>query len=632
MKNVIIGTAGHIDHGKTTLIKALTGADPDRLKEEKKRGITIELGFAQFILPSKRSAGIIDVPGHEKFIKNMLAGVGGIDIVLLVVAADEGFMPQTREHLDILSILDIKKGIIVLTKTDLVDQDWLALVKEDIREEVAGTFLENASIVPVSATKGEGLENLIQLMDKMTEETETKNSNLPVRLPIDRVFTIVGFGTVVTGTQIEGMLNEGDQVTIYPEGIQTRVRSLQVHEVGVKTSYAGQRVAINLANVKKEEIKRGDVLSIEGALKTTMMLDIKLNLLKKSKRMIQNRSRVRLYHGTSEVLCRVVLLDREELNPGESCHAQLRLEEEIVAKRGDHVVIRFYSPMETIGGGIILDSVPFKHKRYKNEIIDHLKIKEQGDIEEIIEETIKKGSNKFETITFFALKTGEEIEKVKNIIEKFINENKVEIFSDNTIVHKLYLQDLKERIINILTLFHKEYPLKGGMGREELRNKITPNLKIKIYDDLINYFTENKILKLENKFIALADFKVRYTEKQKKIKEKLENMYLKNRFSTPSIDEALQEMDDSKECFQVMQSMIDRNELIKINEDIIFHMENYQDAIKQILDHIKQNGSITLSQCRDSLQTTRKYVLPLLEFLDQNKITKRVGEVRVLKE
>ncbi|TCO79869.1 selenocysteine-specific translation elongation factor [Marinisporobacter balticus] len=630
MKHIIIGTAGHIDHGKTTLIKALTGVDADRLKEEKKRGITIELGFAHFDLPSGKTAGIIDVPGHEKFIKNMLAGVGGIDIVLLVVAADEGIMPQTQEHLDILSILEVKKGIIVLTKTDLVEKEWLELVQEEIKERVQGTFLEKASIMPVSATNGEGIEELTQLIDEMTEQTEAKDRLLPFRMPIDRVFTISGFGTVVTGTQIEGTINEGDAVKIYPQGIDSRVRNLQVHDKNVKTSYAGQRVAINLANIKKEDIQRGNVLVPPDAMQSTMMLDVKINLLKNEQRVLENRSRLRVYHGSSEILCRIVLLDREELNPGESCYAQLRLEEETVAKRGDHIVIRFYSPMETIGGGIVLEPNPVKHKRYREEILNELKIKEQGSPEQILEEAIKRFSDKFENTHFYGVQTGLGEDKTKKLIALLIQENKVIKLLDTIMIHKSYLDGLREKIINTLSVYHKNNPLKSGMSKEELRNKIVPQAKSKLYDEIMDYLIQDKVIKQLNKHISLYDFNIVYTPEQEKIKSKIEKMYFETRFNTPSVKELMENTEDERECTQVLYVLIDMNRLVKINEDFLIHIEHYHKAIALMKNYVVENGSITLSQFRDLLGTTRKYALPLLDYFDQNKITKRVGEKRTL--
>ncbi|MFA6781632.1 MAG: selenocysteine-specific translation elongation factor, partial [Sedimentibacter sp.] len=348
MRNIIIGTAGHIDHGKTTLIKALTGRETDRWEEEKRRGITIDLGFTYFDLPDGSKAGIIDVPGHEKFIKNMLAGVVGMDMVLLVIAADEGIMPQTTEHLNILNLLGMKNGIVVLTKCDIADEEWISLVKEDIIESLSSTFLEGAPIVEVSSKTRNGINNLIQEINNQAEKSviERELNTIP-RLPIDRVFSIQGFGTVITGTLITGILKKGTEVEIYPVNKVCRIRNIQVHSSDVEKAYSGQRTAINLTNVKKTDIYRGCVIAPVNSMKNTMMLDVKLNLLKSSKRVVINRSRLHLYTGTSEILCRVVLLDRDELKPGESCFAQLRLEEEVAVRRGDKFIVRFYSPSET---------------------------------------------------------------------------------------------------------------------------------------------------------------------------------------------------------------------------------------------------------------------------------------------
>lgn len=380
MNYVIVGTAGHVDHGKTCLIKALTGVDTDRLKEEKKRGITIELGFAGMTAPDGTDIGIIDVPGHEKFIKNMLAGIGGIDLVLLVVAADEGIMPQTAEHFDILKLLNIKKGIIVMTKADLVEEEWLDMVTSDLLDLVKGSFLEDAEIVPVSAHTGQNIEVLRnKIFDAVSTSSKRNNNPALFRLPIDRVFTIDGFGTVVTGTLLEGMVKVGQDITIYPSGMTAKIRNLQVHDQKVETAYAGQRTAINLAGIKKEELDRGQVLAAPNSLKPTKMVDVNLKVLSDTKREIINGSRLHLYCGSNEVLCKVVLLDRDKLLAGESCYAQLRTEEDIVVKKGDLFVVRYYSPLETVGGGTILDANALKHKRYDEKVLAALSIKETGD-------------------------------------------------------------------------------------------------------------------------------------------------------------------------------------------------------------------------------------------------------------
>ena len=472
MKNIIIGTAGHVDHGKTALIKALTGIETDRIKEEKKRGITIELGFAYLDLPDGEKAGIIDVPGHEKFVKNMLAGAGGIDLALLVIAADEGFMPQTREHLGILSLLNIPEGIIVITKKDMVDEDWLEIVCDDIRNEVKGTFLENAQMIPVSSYTGEGIEELKQAIFQLIDQkTQIKNLDVPFRIPIDRIFSVEGFGTVITGTLIEGKMKIGDPVTIYPSRIESRIRNLQVHSHDVEEAYAGQRVAVNLAGLKKSDLNKGDVVAVPDSMHTTMMIDIKLTILKDCEREILNATRLHLYHGARDVLCKVVLLDRDSISAGESCYAQLRLEEEIAVKTGDRFVLRFYSPLETIGGGVILDSNPFKHKRNDPQVLESLNIKENGSDKEKISAALKDYSSRFETLSFLQVQTAIPKEQFDQQIQKLIKDKTAFRINDNVVIHSDYLSHLKDTAVKMLTAYHEENPLRDGMKRDEFRSK-----------------------------------------------------------------------------------------------------------------------------------------------------------------
>ena len=385
MKHVIIGTAGHVDHGKTCLIKALTGIDTDRLKEEKKRGITIELGFAYLDLENGQRVGIVDVPGHEKFVRNMLAGAGGMDLCMLVVAADEGIMPQTVEHLDILSILGIKNGVIVITKTDLVEPEFVELVAEDVKELVQGTFLENAPIVPVSVYKEQGLDKLKQILQEQCAALPERGDAGHFRLPIDRVFTLKGFGTIVTGTLMEGKLKKDQNIVLYPENVPVKVRSLQVHSKDAETALAGQRVAVNVPDRKKEEILRGDVLATADSLYPTMMVDVKLEVLKHTDRVIKHGSRVHIYHGTKELLGKVALMNQDEVKAGECAYAQLRLEEKTVLRKGDHFVLRFYSPVETIGGGVVLDACPKKHRKNDKSAYYTFETKEHGTESERIE-------------------------------------------------------------------------------------------------------------------------------------------------------------------------------------------------------------------------------------------------------
>jgi selenocysteine-specific elongation factor len=635
LKNVIVGTAGHIDHGKTTLIKALTGRDTDRLKEEKERGISIELGFTWFDLPSGRRAGIVDVPGHEKFIKNMLAGVAGIDVVILVIAADEGVMPQTKEHLNILTLLQVKRGIIALTKKDAVDEEWLELVIEQVRDEVQGTFLEDANIIPVSSIKGDGLKCLIDEIDAIAESTEDRKDSGILRLPIDRVFTIAGFGTIVTGTLVSGSISEGDRIEILPQKLEARVRSVQVHETSVKTAYAGQRVALNIANVKVDEIERGNVLSNPEVMVSTMMVDARIEMLKDAERSIDNRDRLRLYHGTSEVMCRVVLLDREELGPGENAFVQLRLEEQIACQKDDRFVIRTYSPMVTIAGGTVLDSNPPKRKRFKEEVIEELKIKEKGSPEDIIEQYINNQSARYPERKDIIKMTGNMSESYfDGLINQLVNNRSVVEFKlgdENYILHSNFLKEMEAKIFDTLDIFHKKNPLKIGMSKEELKSKVMDNTKQKLSDSLFTYFTTLNIIKLESQYVSLESFKVEFNKMQLQIKEYLISKFYNNKFNPPKLSDIIVEKKyNENQLRMVFNALLETNALIKVDEDIYFTFEAYSEAVSIVKDYIKQNKSIVLGQFRDLLGTSRKYAMALLDYFDQTKITKRVEDKRIL--
>lgn len=635
LKHVIIGTAGHIDHGKTTLIRALTGKDTDRLKEEKDRGISIELGFTYFDLPSGRRAGIIDVPGHERFIKNMLAGIGGIDLVLLVVAADEGVMPQTKEHLNILSLLKIKKGIIVMTKTDMVDEEWLEIIVEQVKEDVAGTFLEDATIIPVSSVTREGFDRLAMEIDTLTEIVETKDVDKPLRLPVDRVFSIPGFGTIVTGTLISGTIKEGDKVMIYPQKLESRVRTIQVHDVSVGVAEAGQRVAMNLAGIKLEEITRGDVVAAINSMEPTFMFDARLELLKDAERSISNRDRLRIYHGSAEVFGRVVLLDREELVPGESAFVQIRLEEEIACLKDDRFVIRFYSPMITIGGGTILDPNPPKRKRFKEEIIEELMIKEKGNLEDIIEQLIMRLSEFYPDAASIAKAAGNiPIENCNSVLEKLEGQNAIKAFKTNEgtfYVHNEFLEDLEQKVKIVLNDFHKKNPLKTGMSKEELRTKVLHSTKQRISDELFGHLVSNRIIKISEQSVSLWDFKVKFSDEQEKIRKLIMDIYHENKYNPPKFKELVNMLKlQEKSVAPVFNALVSSSQLIKVDQETVFSSEAIKDATDLIVNYIKENKSIQLGEFRDLLGTSRKYAMAILDYFDQNKITKRVEDKRIL--
>lgn len=633
MKHIIIGTAGHIDHGKTTLIRALTGRNTDRLKEEQDRGISIELGFTYFDLPSGKRAGIIDVPGHEKFIKNMLAGIGGIDIVLLVIAADEGVMPQTKEHLSILQLLGIKKGFVVLTKADLVDEEWLELVKEDVQTLIKGTFLENTPILTVSSTKGIGIENVINTIDDLANEVEEKDAGGRARLPIDRVFTISGFGTVVTGTLLSGTFKVGDEVQVFPGNNRARIRTIQVHDIDTHEAYAGQRVAINLAGLKKTELSRGDVIAPVNSMKSTMMLDAKVRILKDSPKIIENRSRLRLFIGTKEILCRIVFLDREYLSPGETGYAQLRLEEPTVAKRGDRFILRFYSPMFTIGGGEILEPNPSKKRRFEKSSIEELRIKEKGNTKEILEKIIKDNSRSFPTIKDISVDTvmnEEEVIKEINILEEEGKLICIPQLKDVYIIHVKYLNELESTIEEELKNFHNKKPLKSGISKEEIRSKFFKNAKPKLAESIFNLLFERGKIKQDNDTISLKDFQIVYSNEQNEIANNIKQIYILDEFMPPKYEEIVSKIAvNENEISQVYESLIDNGEIINIGEGIYLLKETYDSALKILIDYLDENESITASKYRDLLNTNRKVSIGLLECFDKDKVTKRIDDKRV---
>lgn len=628
MKNIIIGTAGHVDHGKTALIKALTGIETDRIKEEKKRGITIELGFAYLDLPDGEKAGIIDVPGHEKFVKNMLAGAGGIDLALLVVAADEGFMPQTREHLGILSLLNISEGIIVVTKKDMVDEDWLEIVCDEVRQEVQGTFLENAQIIPVSSYTGEGIEQLRQAIFTMIDQkTQIKNLDVPFRIPVDRIFSVEGFGTVITGTLIEGTMKVGDPVTVYPSRIESRIRNLQVHSQDVQEAYAGQRVAVNLAGLKKTDLNKGDVIAVPDSMHTTMMIDIHLTVLKDCDREIRNATRLHLYHGARDILCKIVLLDRDSVGAGESCYAQLRLEEEIAVKTGDRFVLRFYSPVETIGGGVILDSNPFKHKRNDAVVLESLKLKEGGSDREKISAALRDYSARFETLDFLQIQTGIPKEQFEQQINKLIKDKVAFRVSDNVVIHTDYLNRLKDSAVKLLESYHKENPLREGMKKDEFRNKLIKYEDISVVDKITDSLVNRKVLKYVNNCVSLADFEVQQDNNQQEI----ENAFLQGGFSPESPDQIAARFPKVKNFKQVLESLVNTGKLVRVEEKILLHADYYNKALTLAKEHVDQNGQITLAEMRDLMGASRKFAVAVLEYWDKRGITKKVGDARTFK-
>ena len=632
MNHVIIGTAGHVDHGKTLLIKALTGIETDRLQEEKKRGITIELGFAHLDWEDGTQAGIVDVPGHEKFIKNMLAGAGGIDLAMLIVAADDGFMPQTLEHLDILTLLGIKDGCLVITKSDVVDPEWLEMMQEEIVERLEGTFLEGKPIYAVSAYTGQGIPELKEALHGMVQRAAIKNMRVPFRLPVDRVFSVDGFGTVVTGTLIEGSMHEGDLAELIPSGAATRIRNLQVHGKDVDTAYAGQRVAVNLAGLKKTDIKRGDAVAKPGSVRTSRMLDVRLQNLRGSNRIIQNDSQVHLYHTSQVQLAKVVLLDRDALHPGESCYAQLRLADPISTKNGDRFVIRFYSPLETIGGGVILDDSPVRHKRFQQPVLDALKIKESGSGGDRTIQVLAEFGIELPTAAQMAAKLRQDEAEVADALHDLCARGRAVEPLEGRYVASSVMDRTWDSCREILAGYHKVNPLHAGMKEAEVRQKCFKNLDQTTADALLGALRqEGKIRRVSDRY-ALADFEIKFTKRQNNIKQKLLQTYKNADLESPATDDVMAgfPQNEKTDAKQVLESLVTGGELVMLTPQICWYKDVYAGVCNVVKKHFEDHETITLAELRDLTNSSRKYTLAVLEYYDKNRITKKDGDFRYL--
>lgn len=629
MKNIIIGTAGHIDHGKTTLIKALTGRNTDRWEEEQRRGITIDLGFTYFDLPSGDRAGIIDVPGHERFINNMVAGVVGMDLVLLVIAADEGIMPQTREHMDILNLLGIEKSIIVLNKCDLVDEEWLELVEEEVKEELHGTFLEHAPVVKVSAATGEGLDSLIDTIVHMTsDEVVSKDVQTIPRLPIDRAFTLSGFGTIITGTLVSGTITKEDTLEMYPIGKECKIRSIQVHRQDKNECYAGQRVAINLSNVKKKEIKRGCVLAPPNSMKNTDLLDVKLQILDSSMRILTNHTRLHFFTGTSEILCRAVLLDKEEIGPGESGYVQLRLEEEIAVRRGDKFVVRFYSPMETIGGGVILEPNPGVKRRFREEVIEELKRKESGSTADVIELHVKEHKDTLITMTELAKLTALSVEEVQEDVKELEEQGLVCVFpmrKDTYVWHTDSKRAAGQLLNQALKNYEDKYPYRYGMKKAEVQVTHFPKIKPNVFDKIIEKLIDEGHLKRVEEFLCTSEYEVRKDEIYGKVSKVLIDTFAKAKYDFVRYSEIDFKGISRDIADDILNILLEEQKIVKVTDDMYTLSEYMQHAKELIQEKLQENPVITIAQVRDIFETSRKSAKPILEYMDGIKVTKKTG-------
>lgn len=623
MKHIIVGTAGHIDHGKTTLIKALTGVNTDRLGEEQKRGISIELGFSHFDLSEEERIGIIDVPGHEKFLKNMLAGVAGMDMIMLIVSADEGVMPQTREHLDILDMIGQKKGMVVITKIDNVEEDFLMLVEDDIRESIQGTFLEDAPFVMVDSLSKKGFDHLIETIKILAEEVEGRNENAPARMFIDRLFTVKGFGSVVTGTLVEGTINIDDEMLLYPDETRVKVRGIQVHGQQASTAYAGQRVAINVAGIDKDKIERGDTLAAPGTMTPTMMIDCKVKILPEASKDVEHWDRIRLYHGAREILGRIVPLEGKSISRGQESYAQIRLEENFACKAGDRIILRAYSPMETIGGGMILDANPSKHSHADDSMVESFQVKEAGEPKDIVESYLMQAKDFVDNKEIIEkLSVSEkDLTDIKNTLQE---EGKI-LALGNHLIHMKNMENLADKAVQLLDSYHEQNSLKKGISREEFKSRMKISLRTKDYDMLIEELTKMKPIVEDKAILKKADFEINYSPEQEKIKRDILDR-LKKEGLEPSL---VKDYIDAPAKQTVMDGLLEQDLVVRVSDELIYDKKTMEKLTEEVKEILKSQNEISMNDIRDRYNLSRKFSIALLEYYDRIKITRRVGDKRL---
>ncbi len=634
MKQVILGTAGHIDHGKTSLIKALTDIDTDRLKEEKERGITIELGFAYLKLPGGQLLGIVDVPGHEKFVKNMVAGATGIDLVVLTIAADEGIMPQTREHMEICELLGVRNGLVVLTKIDMVDDEWLELVKEDVKAYLTGTFLEEVPVLEVSSMTGEGIKDLAKAIDDLVKVIPERDPGIFFRMPVDRVFTMRGFGTVVTGTTISGTINIGDDVTIYPRGITSRIRGMQVHKQKAEQVSAGLRTAINLQGAEKAQLHRGDIIAAKDSLRSTYMVDVELKLLSSSPRKLKNRAKVRFHSGTTEIISTVVLLDRDELERGDTCYSQIRLDAPTAVLSGDRFILRSYSPVRTIGGGKILDPLPLKKKRFLKTVLSQFELLNSGTLKERVEHFI--GVSRFQGKETRELQflTNTSKEKLEEVLKELLAEKRITQYyygENGAFIHLEYIKKGAHEIVTTLERFHNDFPLKAGLIKEELRSRTMGSRNQRVFNFIISDLIRDNTVIQEKELLRLKGHRIILADDQETIRRKIEDAYLKGGLQPAYFKEIKDSLSPGMGS-DILELMVKEGVLIRVKEDLYFHRDVIDALEKRLVAFLKSKGEISTPQFKEMTGASRKYTIPIIEYFDRAKVTVRVGDTRVLRK
>ena len=620
----VIGTAGHVDHGKSTLIEALTGAHPDRLKEEKAREMTIELGFGWLTLPNGEEVGIVDVPGHRDFIENMLSGIGGIDAAMLIIAADEGVMPQTREHLAIIDLLKIPTGLIVLTKTDLAsDSEWLDLVSMDIRNAVSHTILKDAPIIRVSAKNKTGLDELIANLQSLLQTKPARpNLNRP-RLPIDRVFSMSGFGTVVTGTLQDGNLTVGDEVEIMPKGIRGRIRGLQTHKKKEETAVPGSRTAVNISGVEMEKIQRGDVLAHPGQYLATQRIDASFQSLKGIQKPLVHGDEVKFFIGASETVATLRLLGTDEIKAGAEGWVQLELRNPVVAQRGDRYILRRPSPGETLGGGAVIDHQPKgRHKRFDANVIKSLEALAQGSPADILLEAAL--ALQIAPISEIISKSRLEPAIAEAALKELTGNGQIVLLDDTLATTSAHWKALQASVLKLIGSYHLQFPLRKGIPREELKSrlKLTP----KVFNAALAFLVSNHLLLDSRGAVSNLGHEIKFDGADQTRVAALRRRFAENPYATPSLKEC-----QADAGVEIVNALIEMGELMPVSEDVLFRKKDYEEIVERVEGAIKQKGSITLAEVRDMLDTTRKYAQALLEHLDSIGMTMRDGDARKLR-
>lgn len=641
MREIVLGTAGHVDHGKTSFIRTLTGIETDRLKEEKKRGITIELGFAYLDLPCGHRLGIVDVPGHEKFVKNMVAGVTGMDLVAFIIAADEGIMPQTEEHFEICRLLGVKQGIIVITKKDMVDEEWLEMVTEEVREYCEGSFLEEAPLVHVSSTSGDGIDEVRDLLDTFVSAQQFHEVHGPFRLPVDRIFAIKGFGSVVTGTSMSGRVGIGDELCFYPKDMVAKVRGIQVHSSDVETVEAGHRTAINLQGVDTAAVSRGMVAATPGCLLPGYMLDCDFFYLPSNKKALKHRARVRVHLGTAEIMGRISLLDRDLLQPGETAGIQILLEDAVAVWPGDRYVVRSYSPVATIGGGEILGNMPPRKRkrltdrdRSENEKVFQVL---QGDnIEEKILLFLRERGTLGLSFDELAVRLGTFGKQLKKIITAPLSSRKIVVVDSTTqrYLTKSVSDTVEQSLLTDLERYHRENPLHIGLSKEELRSGLGRNVDQKVFHFCLNELQKKDLVVQEDSAVRLASHQVALQADEKKLQKDLEAWYREKGLTTPTMRESMEQFSDYPESLvkEVFALLLREEKLVKVSEILYYDAEAIAQLQEKVTAFIEKEGDIDAPRFKNLTGLTRKFSIPLLEYFDRIKLTIRVGDLRILRK